>query len=315
MRFKISTKRLVYEFEIFGKYNILRGDSGKGKTTLYNLAEIYSDKHELVQVQSDVPLLACPTGIAAARAILTATEGALFIIDENNGILNEPDVASIFKNSRNYFLVITRDNLDYIPVSVENVWNIKESGKYHWFQPVYMVKNERDFRKPEIVITEDAGSGLKFFKEFFALTVESAKSKSKIVSKLSSLYQKDILAVFDAAGFGFQIETFLEFCKRTSKNISILDWYSFEWYILTTPQFNVILTPKDMTYEYESLEQRATEILTENTRYSKRSMHPCISTDNQCGSCNEPCQFQHSHLDIDIKFVSDENSTIFLDRR
>ncbi len=43
----------------------------------------------------------------------------------------------LLKKSSNYFVIVTRANLEMVPVSAEEVYGIKSSGKYNSFEPVY----------------------------------------------------------------------------------------------------------------------------------------------------------------------------------
>lgn len=45
----IKTNRLEYKFEINGKYTVIQGDSGVGKTTFHDLVTAMTDEPKSVQ--------------------------------------------------------------------------------------------------------------------------------------------------------------------------------------------------------------------------------------------------------------------------
>ena len=47
-------------------------------------------------------------------------------------MFKQENAASIFKQSNQYFLLITRKNIDYLPISVENIFHLKNEGIKHF---------------------------------------------------------------------------------------------------------------------------------------------------------------------------------------
>lgn len=316
MKYRIYTKKLYYEIELNGKYTILCGDSGRRKSVLYSriLDRNAGDRSVHVEMLSDGGIWKTSTvsffAVAANDARLEyhkEPDGAVFVVDENASVFQQNDAGTIFKESPHQFLLITRKNLDYLPVSVENIFHLRNEGKKHFFERMYSIKYTRVFGLQDIVITEDSGSGYKIFKEFFDnLQIQSAYSKTNIVNEIRNLPAsiKNVLVVYDAAAFGMQIKKFNEFVLEENRNISVLDWYSFEHHVLSLKPFSTMIDPASLDYTHESMEQFATETLSKMIKYSgqQKAIRPCLVKHSMCSTCDRvgDCRYVHDAFDIDI---------------
>ncbi len=133
----VKNNRLHYEFEIKRNITIIRGDSATGKTTLINMlrqAENLGDSSG-IDVVSKVPCRVLEG--ANWELILDNTEGTIFFIDEENVFITTERFAEKIRNSNNYFVLITRENLYTLPYSVEEIYGIHCSGKYHDTKKAY----------------------------------------------------------------------------------------------------------------------------------------------------------------------------------
>ncbi|KSV58740.1 hypothetical protein [Acetivibrio ethanolgignens] len=133
----IKTNRLEYKFEINGKYTVVQGDSGTGKTTFYDLVMAMFVENMAVQNLSGVQLI--PVGIVSDASVLQKYTGAILVLDECCSLFKEYDVATLFKESNNYFVIINRDveSLGYLPIQVDNIFRVKSSGKFHTLEKMY----------------------------------------------------------------------------------------------------------------------------------------------------------------------------------
>lgn len=165
----INNNRLHYEFEIKRNITIIRGDSATGKTTLINMirqAENLGDSSG-IDVVCDVPCRVLEG--ANWKLILENSSETIFFTDEENAFINTEEFAAAVKNSDNYYVLITRENLYTLPYSVEEIYGIHCSGKYHNTRRVYnqMYQIYSDYQRlpviPEKIITEDSNSGYDFF--------------------------------------------------------------------------------------------------------------------------------------------------------
>lgn len=147
MNYRIYTKRLYYEIELNGKYTVLCGDSGKGKSLLYSLVfdRMQGDHSVHIDMFRDGVWKPSDTlffAVSAADSNLLLNDkipGSVFVVDEGASVFRQANAAAIFKGSQHQFLLITRKNIDYLPVSVENIYHLRNEGRKHFFLNMIML--------------------------------------------------------------------------------------------------------------------------------------------------------------------------------
>ena len=194
---KISNQRNSYKFTLNRNITILRGDSGTGKTTLYDMIRDYNN-------------LGRESGVKISGGNIVMLEGRnwedeldklskkIVVIDEGSKFVFSKEFANKVKGCDNYFLIITRSYLSQLPYSVDEIYRIKGTGKNKEFERVYtdidkFYDNPDPNRfpfMPDIIITEDSKSGY----EFFLDTVKNTNIKCEAAGGKLPLYyiQPDI---------------------------------------------------------------------------------------------------------------------------
>lgn len=259
MNFKVLSKRLNYNITFYGKYSVIQGDSGNGKTNLCRLLHDRELGDKTIKIESELDVIALNPNDTIDR--LSEIKGKIIIIDEFYKILSDRNLSNALKNSNNYFIIISRKKMDFLPLAVDSLYDMKTDGKNHWIEPRYIVDCKKQFYNIKEIITEDSVSGLYFFREFFPeIKSSSANSKSQIIDYLKKRLQEDnsfnnILIVYDSSAFAYNKESLDVFLDKSRLSFQYLDWYSFENYVLTQQPFNYTLLPKDIDYTYEGLEQ------------------------------------------------------------
>ena len=293
-RIVVKNNRLHYEFEIKRNITIIQGDSATGKTTLINMLRQAENLGESsgIDVISDVPCKILEG--SNWKIILENSAGNIFFTDEESSFVNTEEFASMVKESDNYFVLITRENLYNLPYSVEEIYGLHESGKYNDTRKVYqqmyhIYSIEEKFPiEPEKIIVEDSNSGYEFFKNISAeknIACLSAGGKSNIFSLLKKQSSEEICVIADGAAIGPEMNRlYKETLKK--KNIHLYLPESFEWLILSSG----LISDKDIktmleepenyidSTEYFSWERFFTKLLmtrTEETylKYSKSKLN------------------------------------------
>lgn len=133
----IQNNRLHYEFEIRRNITIIQGDSATGKTTLINMIRQHENLGDAsgVDLSCDVPCRVLEGW--EWKLILSSISGSILFIDEENAFINTEEFAAEIKNSDNYFVLITRENLYNLPYSVEEIYGLRACGKYQNTHRVY----------------------------------------------------------------------------------------------------------------------------------------------------------------------------------
>lgn len=281
-RVTVENKKIRYDFEIRRNITIIKGDSATGKTTLVDMIAEYE-----ADAENSGIYLQCEKNCRTLRgrnweSVLTTIHDSIIFIDEGNYFITSKDFANAIQKSDNYFVLVTRDALPMLPYSVEEIYGIRNSGKYGTLKKVYneMYHIYSDFIpkgeiRPELVIAEDSKSGFQFFQAITKhneIACISAEGKSNIYDILNTNRDKKILVIADGAAFGPEMEKVMAFL-HDEKDCHIYLPESFEWLILKAGVVNDtdIRHILDYTWEYVesskyvSWERFFTALLTERT--------------------------------------------------
>jgi len=236
----VQNNRLRYDFVISRNITIIRGDSATGKTTLLELLEAYDRDGDSsgVLVKCDVPCVVI--GGSRWAENLQFIHNSIVFIDECNRFVKSEDFAIHVKSSDNYFVIVTRDDLQNLPYSVKEIYGIRESGKYAGLKQVYNefyqlygdVKNTQ-LGNQDILLAEDSNAGFEFFSNIWGGEAHciSARGKSNIFKLLQKFRQNKILVIADGAAFGCEMEKVMQLIHM-GRNVALYLPESFEWLIL-----------------------------------------------------------------------------------
>lgn len=299
VEFTVETKRLYYDIKLKGKYSVVQGFSGRGKSTLCELIIESALGDKTVKVNSTLKVVAFSKQDTGER--LLSIHNSIIVIDEICLLWKEHNLASLFQQSDNYFLIISRDTLDWLPLAVTNLYQMQIEGKNHFLVPLFKVENKRNFSGVDRILVEDSGSGKKFFEEYFpSVPCKSAGSKNNILRRAKALMETDsiksLLIVYDSAAFGYQVAALNNWLTEKPYRVQILDWESFEHFVLESNLFNVSLRQEDLDYRDESLEQASTEMLKKMIPYKKDTLPKCLKQSPGCiRNCPTiaTCKYKH----------------------
>jgi len=284
----IQNKRIRFAFSIKRNITIIRGDSATGKTTLFSMIEEYGNlgKDSGVQIQCDKACVAL-SGKYWQETLENIHDSIVFV-DEDSRFLKTKDFAKRIRNSNNYYVLITRENLPALPYSVEEIYGIHCSGRYmdtrqiyNLFYKIYSETNPGKILVKSL-ITEDSQAGFTFFSQVSktrGICCESAGGKSNILGilqeKLLDKEQKETLVIADGAAFGPEMAHISQLL-RGNVNIKLYLPESFEWLLLYADIFNKPFIRKKLeeaenyieSEKYFSWERYFTDLLMEETEDS-----------------------------------------------
>ncbi len=257
-----------------------------------------------IQLESSVP---CRTLAGRDwKIILPTIQNSLVFIDEENDFLRTKEFAEAIRNSSNYYVIITRESLPYLPYSVNEIYGVRESGKYvgmkhvyNEFYRIYHPDNIGEISVVDTVIVEDTNSGYDFFSSLRIKgnpKVISSGGKAGILRVLLEHGSRNCLIVADGAAFGPEMERVMKQAKN-SENVIIYLPESFEWLLLKSGlidgnRIKDILEEPENHIESEnhfSWERYFTSLLIEETkdsylRYSKRRLNPVYLHKAECNA-------------------------------
>ena len=296
-RIIVQNKRIRYDFEIKRNITIIRGDSATGKTTLVDMIREYFENGAASAVE-----LICDKECTVLEGRmwvgqLFMMKDSIVFIDEGNDFVMSDEFAAAIQNTDNYYVIVTRESIPSLPYSVDEIYGIRNSGKYgtlkrtyHEFYHLYQMEDSRNTVKPEKVITEDSNSGFQFFRgvcgQNSRITCVSAQGKSNIFAAVANNFNENILIIADGAAFGSEMEKMVRIVKD-HPNVRLYLPESFEWLILKSGLIHesnlseILEHPEDWieSSEYFSWERYFTALLVKDThesylKYAKKQLNP-----------------------------------------
>jgi len=208
-RIIVQNKKIKYDFEVRRNITIICGDSATGKAALVDMIREYYENGADSGVE-----LQCDKSCAVLegrnwRLQLSAIQDSIVFIDEGNVFVSSKDFASAIQETDNYYVIVTREGLETLPYSVNEIYGIRDSGKYGYlkqtYNELYQLYGEKVFKQnvmPERVITEDSNSGFQFFENICRenkLECMTANGKSNIFRCLMQYDTEYILVIADGA--------------------------------------------------------------------------------------------------------------------
>ena len=293
---EVKNRDAVFKFDICRNITIVRGNSGTGKSTLYEMIADYTRLNEKSGVN-----LSCDKDCVALtdndwKNQLSKTSDSIVFIDEGADCLKSTDFAGLIKKTDNYYVIFNRESLHELPYSVEEIYEIKTSGKQHTLKKIYKTNAEHVYyissapKKLEYntVVTEDSKSGYQFYKNYFADTdikCYTSGSNSALFGWLKDNIDKKALVIADGAAFGAEIDRILKLGSASKFRLCLPE--SFEWLILKSGLIKakdikkVLETPENYvdSKKYFSWENFFEKYLVENTvgtpyQYAKSKLNP-----------------------------------------
>lgn len=286
-----------YDFEIRRNITVIKGNSATGKTTLVEMIQEYYEDG----ASSGIELICEKTCAVLAgrdwKAVLETMKERIVFIDEGNSFVHSTEFARAVQQSDNYYVIVTREGLVNLPYSVDEIYGIRESGKYatlrqtyNEFYHIYGEQSRAEKIMPTKLIVEDSNSGYEFYEGLSGTEnwkVESADGKSNIFEAiLRNLKEEKVLVVADGAAFGPEMDRIMKLLKNR-ENIALYLPESFEWLILKSDILRdsevreILAEPQKYieSEQYFSWERYFTALLVEKTsdsylKYAKRKLNP-----------------------------------------
>ena len=135
----VSTKKLRYELNLCRNITIIQGDSATGKTTLIKIIGDYlsgrTGPGTEVICERKCAVLSGDTESAVIR--LRALADAVVFVDEQEKFFHSKEFAEAVLDSNCYFAFITRDGLNMLLYSVNEIYCLRNSGYYQNTRQVY----------------------------------------------------------------------------------------------------------------------------------------------------------------------------------
>lgn len=279
---RVSRRRGVsFRFTIRRNVTVVRGDSATGKTTLFDMVSDHMREGSKsgVSIQCDRPCVALVD--IDWKNQFGNTKDSIVFVDEGFEAVRSDEFARVVKHSGNYFVLFTREVLANLPYSVNEIYRVKASGRYHTFAPLY--KHDEAHRyyiqfrgRPkhdfDTLLTEDSKAGFQFYDARFEdddVAVEAAGSNTRVLEWLDEHADDHVFVVADGAAFGPYADRVLALQHVHRDSVAVCLPESFEWLLLESgiirsDEIKVALADPSSHVDcsdYESWEQYFTDLL------------------------------------------------------
>lgn len=351
--------KYIFNVPVF-KYTAIQGDSATGKSTFYDIVvRLYEQKARNVSLNvyfsADFKIDLIP--YSAFYRNYSDYHQCIVVIDEDDLYYDKKtkDTDNIFyimKNSDNYFILITRDfgfddvtigstnNVQSMPIRTFDVWKMQQSSDedgmvINMLVPLYSNYYYENYNYPIIIdtiLTEDDKSSFLFFEHIYNMVrnenLFSSNGKNGLLDKLVSIVDEgknNILVVFDSCSFGLLFKSLLLYLRRNKNiNIYLLDWESYEHYLLFSPNILINNNKEDIDNKIlSSLFRKDKGIYTTEDAYEKvlkDYMHyyhkdnlcRCLKIDDQskCKDCFRKLYNNKCNIDTDKKEIDYTHSPL-----
>ena len=125
---RVSNRDADFKFDLYRNITIVRGKSGTGKTTLYDMIADYTRLKEESGVNISSPKACVALVDTDWKHQLNGISDSIVFVDEGAAYIKTPEFAKAVKNSDNYYVIFSRESLHDLPYSVEEIYEIKASG-------------------------------------------------------------------------------------------------------------------------------------------------------------------------------------------
>lgn len=187
------------------------------------------------------------------------------------------------KDSDNYFVIVTREDLPNLPYSVDEIYGIHTSGKYHDLKRtynelyrIYAAETYSGKERPETLVVEDSHAGYAFFHAVCnekGIACYSAGGKSNLKTLINRIGEEHVLVIADGAAIGPEMNELYQM-MRYKPAIKCYLPESFEWMILKSGMVDgknvqdILRHPEDFieSQKYFSWERFFTALLVEYTQ-------------------------------------------------
>ena len=302
----VQNRRMRYDFSVKRNITIICGNSATGKTTLVDMIREYFTNGEESGVEVSCDKECAVVEGRTWKSQLAEIRDAIVFIDEGNEFVFENEFSHVIQRTDNYYVLITRESIPSLPYSVDEIYGIRNSGKYgtlrktyNEFYPLYSTENNNINKKKRCLVVEDSNAGYEFFEgiceQLGYRECISAKGKSNVFDMLIKHKDEEVVVIADGAAFGSEMEKIGRLMKTTG-SVSVYLPESFEWLVLQAGIFegrelrDILDEPEQYidSAQYFSWERFFTAELVRRTvgtylQYNKKKLNPVYLQDKLRG--------------------------------
>ena len=169
---EIYNKRVHYHLTVKRNITVIQGDSATGKTELLRMISDYENNGISSGITEICEKRCVVIENASWKERLATLQQCIIFIDEGALFLRSKEFTKMVKGSDNYFVLVTRDSLEHLPYSIEEIYGMRQERDSQKYQNARRIYNEtyqlynlqaNEDIHPDLIITEDSNSGYEFY--------------------------------------------------------------------------------------------------------------------------------------------------------
>lgn len=141
MVISLKSNRVDFKISTLGKYNIITGNSGTRKSHFVKTMNGYKKRVSTIicKVTDDLGNIIPRDNIFVLHNdclfntddvnFLYSVHDALFIIDDDVDIMHRKDIRMLLEESDNYFILISREVMGWLPISIDNIYILEKDSR------------------------------------------------------------------------------------------------------------------------------------------------------------------------------------------
>lgn len=130
-RVRVENARVQFKITVNRSITVIRGSSATGKSTLVSMIAEYEQEGPAsgITLSCERPCTVL-SGRSWQRDLHDIHESIIFI-DEGSGFLRSEEFARAIRDSDNYYVIISRENLPMLPYSVEEIYELRNTTSHY----------------------------------------------------------------------------------------------------------------------------------------------------------------------------------------
>lgn len=241
---KVYNHRVTFTLEIERNITVITGNSATGKTTLIDSISAYEELGPKSGVSIESKKECHVIGGKNWYDDLQKIKDSFVFVDEGSAFVKSEDFARAIRESDNYYILVTRENLYQLPYSINSILELHKTSSrfkhtynrtYPKYESVPTFTNE--LQNMAQIITEDSNSGYELFLYIASskgIHCISAGGRNGILELINKNPEKKKLVVADGAAFGANMAAVYRYVEKHKGEAILYLPESFEWIILAS---------------------------------------------------------------------------------
>ena len=311
IRLAVHSNTFKCDLEFKHRINIIKGDSGIGKTSL---VDIFRVEGVIKDRESTYPVVIAD--VSNFRNILVSAKNQIIIFDDVSLVETDEfkDLVSEYLIKHNLYLVIIvramMPKMSKLSYSIHAIYEMyyDETLVNHYIREYYEQYTEPidqilEQEPPVCLITEDTKAGFQFFDHLVDKQLpvfHSTNGKSSMVpDSMNKSDEFNVIAILDTAAYGCHIEEFISLTEDLVNKVTLLyDYECFEEVLVRSNFLNKHVTVKQelddlpkyannfKSWEnyFQSLLHNVTALTHWKQTHSRSKLNKCYI--ENCNNCN-----------------------------